>query len=602
MTESFEVLDRDGPGRLGELRFPDPVTTPALVGEVDHDEYEPVNPVLRDAGSRWLRDRSPPDTDPGVLTILPHRAFPRGTDERVMETFDPPLQERADPTAAVIAPGTAADRGVDAYVLAGAPGHVGHARSFREAITTVRRAIPDDTALYLPGVATPGNVALLAYAGVDLVDPDRAVVRGTQGRYLTSDGMAFLEDLTERPCACSVCQRPWSTFDREACAAHNVAALAAELRRVRERIRAGRLRDYLEGQVRHDQWQTAAFRRFDQEWGYVEERAPVHRTAELAATTGDAVRRPEIQRFADRVTTRYVPRLDDGVGLLVPCSARKPYSESQSHRRFQEAADYRAHVVSMTSPIGVVPTELELTYPAQHYDAAVTGDWTDDEVRFVATVLERYLDRTDYDRLIAHVPEEGYRPAVERATADLGYDPTYTVATHPTDDASLAALADALEGTPQIRVADRERATVRAVADYQFGEGAGDRLFEAIELESRYPKLRVRAGDGAEAEAGTLLATMVPTYGLLALTVAGARAWVAADVGVRRVEIEDFVPHGSVLAPGVVDADDTIRVGDEVVVDGPSAFAVGRARMHGAAMVESSRGVAVDVRHTTEQS
>ena len=60
------------------------------------------------------------------------------------------------------------------------------------------------------------------------------------------------------------------------------------------------------------------------------------------------------------------------------------------------------------------------------------------------------------------------------------------------------------------------------------------------------------------------------------------------------------MPHGSVLAPGVVDADASIRTGDEVVVHGPSAFAVGRAAMHGSAMVESTRGVAVDVRHVSE--
>jgi len=79
------------------------------------------------------------------------------------------------------------------------------------------------------------------------------------------------------------------------------------------------------------------------------------------------------------------------------------------------------------------------------------------------------------------------------------------------------------------------------------------------------------------------------------------RRWTDSAVPVRRVEIDGFVPHGSVLAPGVVDADESIRVGDEVVVEGPKAFAVGRAEMHGRAMAESTRGVAVDVRHVEER-
>jgi archaeosine synthase len=76
---------------------------------------------------------------------------------------------------------------------------------------------------------------------------------------------------------------------------------------------------------------------------------------------------------------------------------------------------------------------------------------------------------------------------------------------------------------------------------------------------------------------------------------------VESDAPTRRVEIDGFVPHGSVLAPGVTDADDDVRVGDEVVVEGPAAFAVGRAEMSGPEMAESSRGVATTVRHVTER-
>ena len=84
------------------------------------------------------------------------------------------------------------------------------------------------------------------------------------------------------------------------------------------------------------------------------------------------------------------------------------------------------------------------------------------------------------------------------------------------------------------------------------------------------------------------------------MTLAGARRWAESDAPTKTVEIDGFVPHGSVLAPGIVDASDDIRVGDEVVVEGPKAFAVGRAEMSGPAMAESTRGVAVAVRHVEE--
>ena len=579
MTDYFEVHDRDGPARLGELRLSEPLRTPALVDD-----------VLRDGGSEWREEQPTPDGDESTLTVLPHRAFPGGTADEVKEAFQIDYDDVSFPSAAVVSPETAADYGADAYVLPGA-GLRGYAEGFVDALLSTKAATPPDSALYVGGVATPANVAALAYAGVDLFDADYAYVRGTEGFYLAGDGEHFLEDLDELPCACEACRRPRGEFTREHCAEHNVNALRAELARVRQRIRDGRLRDYVEGQARHEAWTTALCRRLDAQYGYVEERTPILRRAELLAASEDTLNRAEIQRFADRVTTRYRPRLTDRPLVIVPCSARKPYSESQSHAQFSRAISYRGHVVSMTSPIGVVPTELELTYPAQHYDSVVTGEWTDGEYGFVAAVLERYLDRhcDEYTELVAHVPAD-YRPICERVADALDVEFTYTVEDHPTTEASLANLDDALAGYDAYSKQERELATVRAVADYLIGDGAGDELFADVTLGSRYPKLRVNHEDEQ-------LATLVAQYGTLSFTLAGARHWADADVPTKRVEIDAFVPQGSVLAPGIVDASDDIRVGDEVVIEGPKAFAVGRAEMSGPEMAASTRGVAVEVRH-----
>ena len=581
MTEYFEVHARDGPARRGELRLVDPLATPAL-----------VDGVLADGGSLWPADRAVPEGDPGRLTVLPHRGFPAGTRAEVQTTFAADVPDIDEPSAAVVTPETAAAHPADASVLSTATGVVGHGERVLDAVLAVRRETPPDTALDLPGVATPRNVAVLAYAGVDLFDAKRARVRGRQGRYLTAEGEYDLDALDALP-APFPSDPPRAEFDRDDAVEHNVAALESELATVRARIAAGRLRDYVEGQARHENWLTALLRRLDDEWGYLEERTPVYRSSPMTAATEDTLRRVEIRRFADRVTSRYRPRFDDLPLVLVPCSARKPYSDSQSHAAFHRAIDYRGHVVSVTSPIGAVPQELELVYPAQHYDAVVTGRWTAGEREFVTDLLGRYLDRADYPRVVAHVPDD-YRPVVEGALDGRRLPVTWTVGDHPTDDDSLAALSEALAGEDRYRKRERQGRTLRALADYQFGDRAGDDLFgDDLAVEGRYPKLVAR-------EAGEQVAAVVPQYGSLAFTLGGAAR--ARDRGVvARVAIDDFVPHGSVLAPGVVDADDGVRVGDEVVVEGPRAFAVGRAAMSGAEMVGSTRGVAVDVRHGEER-
>jgi archaeosine synthase len=583
MTDYFEIHKRDGAARVGELRLTNPLRTPALVDE-----------VLRDSGSLWAAEREPIQGDDSVLTVLPHRAAPMGTDSRIINAFisDPP--ETDFPAAAVVTPETADDFDVDAYILSGGPGLVDHAEAFVDSVVHTRTAVPGDTALYLAGGATPANVATLVYAGIDLIDADFAHVRGTQGFYLTTDGEYFLEDLDELPCACPACQVHRTEFDHAACAQHNVNALQAELAVIRQRIRRGRLRDYIEAQARHEAFGTGVFRRLDRQYSYVEARTPVYRRNELLAASEDTLRRTEIQRFADRVTGRYVPRFDDRPLVLVPCSARKPYSESQSHGQYHDAIRWRAHMVSMTSPIGVVPQELELTYPAQHYDSVVTGDWSATEIEFVANVLTRYLERAAYPQVIAHVPPDGYQEVCRRTEENLGQSVTfhYTVSDHPTTDDSLSQLAATLQGEDRYPKREREHNTVRAIADFFIGEGAGETLFSTdLRTDGRYPKLRAH-------ENGEHLATLVPQYGSLSFTLEGARHWLESDAPTKRVEIDPFVPKGSVLAPGITDADDDIRVGDEVVIEGPRAFAVGRAQMHGAEMRDSTRGVAVEVRHS----
>ena len=62
------------------------------------------------------------------------------------------------------------------------------------------------------------------------------------------------------------------------------------------------------------------------------------------------------------------------------------------------------------------------------------------------------------------------------------------------------------------------------------------------------------------------------------------------------VTIDDFIPQGDVLAPGILDADPAIREGDEVFVTGPRACGTGKAVMGAKEMLSSSRGIAVKLR------
>ena len=42
----------------------------------------------------------------------------------------------------------------------------------------------------------------------------------------------------------------------------------------------------------------------------------------------------------------------------------------------------------VTSPLGLVPRDLEEVWPAGHYDIPVTGDWTRDEINRVTKMID----------------------------------------------------------------------------------------------------------------------------------------------------------------------------------------------------------------------
>jgi uncharacterized protein with predicted RNA binding PUA domain len=148
---------------------------------------------------------------------------------------------------------------------------------------------------------------------------------------------------------------------------------------------------------------------------------------------------------------------------------------------------------------------------------------------------------------------------------------------------------------------DRDLRRVRGVAEYQLGPGSGAALFPdgvSFEHSKRTGKVRfIRRGD-------VLIASLRPTDGLLTLTIAGAERLVSRvnPLGCTVTvldEVGEFVSQGrNVFAKHVVDADDGIRPGDEVIAldSKKEVLAVGRALLTGEEMLAFGVGVAVKTR------
>ncbi|HKJ60002.1 MAG TPA: PUA domain-containing protein [Halobacteriales archaeon] len=147
--------------------------------------------------------------------------------------------------------------------------------------------------------------------------------------------------------------------------------------------------------------------------------------------------------------------------------------------------------------------------------------------------------------------------------------------------------------------------TLRTVADYQFGAGAGTALFPPGETPviRRTASGRPRQVFPEGGDDGERLVTFA-TDGRFTLGFLGGRRLLAGlDAPTARVVVGDesvsFVRDGkNVFAKFVVAADPDLRAGDEAVVvheDG-TLLAVGRAELDAAAMADFQTGMAVKVR------
>jgi len=599
MTRYFEVTHRDGAARIGRLMLDRRILTPVVLSaELLHNRQGSII----DCGCVW-DDRMITSTDPDKLLILPHRSLPlHAPPEMIDRHHRDGVPNHEGAVGGVIHPmqrRTPQDR--DLYVIGAASMLEGNARLLVDTVLKLKNSTMPDTAVYAPALATPENLAILIYLGIDIVDDAAAVISGYQDTYLTEEGGRSIDRLHEFPCVCEVCARvkepeqlrDMPRFERaRLLAAHNAIRLSEEMKVVRECIRDGRLREYVEKQCRSRPYLTAVLRLLDQEHAYLEERTPAVRKSVLIANTAESMHRVEVTRFAERVISRFTPPDVDTL-VILPCSARKPYSLSRSHARFIDALrGYRQqiHEIILTSPIGVVPRELETIYPAAHYDIAVTGEWSLDETAWVSSCLRAYLAKHTYRNVIAHV-SGGFAEVCRIVEHDLGIEITYSALDDPVSDDSLAGLRECVAGSTSSRNRRSYLDTVRAIADYQFGRGIGEKLIpDHAHIKSRRSGFRIFV-DHDQVASST-------RYGTLALTLAGA-ARLPDDI--YRVEIDNFLPKGSILAPGVIDSDPQIRQMDEVIVHGSIAFGVGRAMMSGREMVESSRGIAVDLRAVEER-
>jgi 7-cyano-7-deazaguanine tRNA-ribosyltransferase len=438
-----------------------------------------------------------------------------------------------------------------------------------DVIVSSKKGLDPSRPVHLFGAGHPMLFPIAALLGCDMFDSASYAKYARDGRMMFSDGTLSIDGITELWCHCPVCSRHTADELRaipqgereKLIAEHNLHECQAQIRRTKEAIRDGSIWDLVEKTCRSHTRLLDALRALRKHNEFLEEYEPLSRQGALMCTGSESLHRPAVWRYQKRFFERYV-QPDVEVMVALP-EAEKPYS-----RTYANLLDkINAHFIVLSS-IGPVPMELDEIYPAGHIfppeavDMGTRGE-TDE-------LWERFSHEHKYGLAVVWEGEE---------TTDL-----------------ISKI-----GPPSSEPIDLDRIRIASVLRMQFGREASC-IVEGAELS--YVKSKNTGRIRNVIISGVHALSIRATDGYFSLTDEGARLLHSAlPYPGYRVKVETdavpFIRKGSnAFSKFVLDADPSLRPGDEAMIVDPSDALVGHGRclMNRREMLAFKRGVAVKTR------
>jgi 7-cyano-7-deazaguanine tRNA-ribosyltransferase len=302
-------------------------------------------------------------------------------------------------------------KGIDGYSIYGIGSPVTYLQAYRyirivDMIITAKEEIYPSYPVHLFGAGHPMILPFLVALGVDMFDSASYILYAKDNRYITEYGTESIWDLEVFPCSCPICSKhdprdvaEMLPRDRvRALAMHNLYTIAREIKRVKTYIREGRLWDLLLERSQAHPSLVDALRKI---LGYSDKIEPFTPYSKgrrgLFIFDGRSLRRPQVMRTRERLE-RYIKyyvgeRMTRGsTAILIPAGSQKPFSGSPDYiealRNVGEMGD-EIHFLFYTPYFGIVPEDLEDTYPFSQHEAPEHMDL--DVLRDLAEILYRYI-------------------------------------------------------------------------------------------------------------------------------------------------------------------------------------------------------------------
>jgi len=293
-------------------------------------------------------------------------------------------------------------------------------------ILTAKINLPIEKPLHLFGAGHPFMFALATALGCDFFDSAAYSLYAKEGRYMTETGTSRLSEMDYFPCACPECSKatPKKILElpekevHKFLAEHNLHACAAEIRRIKQAIRDGRLWEHLEIRAHGHPALFQAVRNLKKYENYIEKNDPSTKNSGLFFFSSLDLARPEIVRHRKILAQRYSPPAEAKILLLLPQTQRKPFHKSHVFSQLEEQLSEQQsprlfHACFYGAPFGIVPVELDETYPLSQHETLPKPDV--ETSKYVADQLTSYINSTDYETVILFDDTENWGKTILNA-------------------------------------------------------------------------------------------------------------------------------------------------------------------------------------------
>ena len=280
-------------------------------------------------------------------------------------------------------------------------------------IMAAKMNLPPERPLHLFGAGHPMMFALAVALGCDIFDSAAYALYARENRYMTENGTWRLSDLDYFPCRCPRCTNhmPQDVLskpqkEREVfLAEHNLHVCKAELNRIKQAIRDGRLWEHMEMRAHAHPALLTAAKKLNAYSDFIEKHSPTIKRSGLFFFSSIGLARPEVTYYRKQLAARYCPPENAQTLLLSPQTSMKPFHKAREFKKIRKAITDNVHVCFYAAPFGVIPLELDEVYPLSQHEIAIPFD--KETTIYVAAQVSDYIQRTQYKTVVLlHNPQQ----------------------------------------------------------------------------------------------------------------------------------------------------------------------------------------------------